>query len=137
LAGHPPWGCPSCPIKGPPLLHVHACLVLPFPAKLLPQICLGLAKLCRIVSLSFTHLEKWVLECPVDPFFRWPAGPRAWKSQRQDVRVSEHGGATGCGAVYTISWSSSEPLRRLRQVNHYANYVRLPRLSISNVCAGT
>jgi hypothetical protein len=33
-------------------------LVLLSPAKLLPQIRLGLAKLCRIVSLSFTLLEK-------------------------------------------------------------------------------
>jgi hypothetical protein len=33
-------------------------LVLPSPTKLLPQIRLGLAKLCRIVSSSFTHFEK-------------------------------------------------------------------------------
>jgi hypothetical protein len=112
-------------------------LVLPSPAKLLPQIRLGLAKLCRIVSSSFTHLEKWVLECLADPFFRCPAGPRAWRSRRRDVRVTEHGGAAGCGAVYTISWSSSKRLRRLRQANDYVDYVRLPRLSIGNVCART
>ena len=74
----------------------------PSPAKLLPQIRLGLAKLCRIVSSSFTHLEKSVLECPADPFFRCPAGPRAWRSRRRAVRVTEHGGAATCGAVYTI-----------------------------------
>jgi hypothetical protein len=39
--------------------------------------------------------------------------------------------------VYTILWSSSEPLRRLRQVNNYVDYVRLHRLSIVNICAGT
>jgi hypothetical protein len=111
-------------------------LVLPSPAKLLPQIRLGLAKLCRIVSSSFTHLEKYVLECPADPFFRCPAGPRAWRSRWWAVRVTKHEGAAGCGVVYMISWSSSEPLRRLRQVNDYVDYVRLPRLSISNVCAG-
>jgi hypothetical protein len=104
---------------------------------LLPQICLGLAKLCRIVSSSFTHLEKWVLECPVDPFFRCPARPRAWRSRRQAVRVTEYRAATGCSAMYTISWSSSEPLCRLCQVNDYIDYICLPRLSIGNVCAGT
>jgi hypothetical protein len=109
----------------------------PSPAKLLPQIRLGLAKLCRIVNSSFTQLEKWVLECPADPFFRYPAGPRAWKSRWRAVRVTEHGGAAGCGAVYTISWSSSEPLHRLRQVTDYIDYVHLPRLSIGNICAGT
>jgi hypothetical protein len=62
---------------------------------------------------------------------------RGHGGRHQTVRVSEYGGAAGCGAVYTISWSSSEPLRRLRQVNDYADYVRLPRLSIGNVCAGT
>jgi hypothetical protein len=82
-------------------------------------------------------LEKWVLECPADPFFCCPAAPRAWRSRRRAIRVTEHGGAAGCGAVYTISWWSSEPLRRLRQVNDYVDYVRLPRLSINNVCAGT
>ena len=109
----------------------------PSPEKLLPQIRLGLAKLCRIVSSSFTHLEKWVLEFLVDPFFRCPAGPRAWMSRRRAVRVTEHGGAAGCGAVYMISWSSSEPLRRLRQVNDYVDYMRLRRVFIDNVCAGT
>jgi hypothetical protein len=78
-----------------------------------------------------------VLEYPADPFFRCPAGPRAWRSRRQAVYVTEYGGAAGCGAVYTISWLLSEPLRRLRQVNNYVDYVRLPWLSIDNVCAGT
>jgi hypothetical protein len=87
--------------------------------------------------LSFTHLEKWVLEYPADPFFRCPAGLRAWRSRRRAVRVTEHGGAAGCGAVCTILWSSIEPLRRLHSVNDYVDYVRLPRLSIGNVCAGT
>jgi hypothetical protein len=103
---------------------------------LLPQISLGLVKLCQIVSSRFTHLEKWVLECPADPFFRCPAGPRAWRRRRQAVRVTEYGGAVGCGTVYTISRLSSEPLRRLRQVNDYVDYVRLRRVSIGNVCAG-
>jgi hypothetical protein len=137
LGRPPPWGCPSFPIKGPLSSMFIQAWSFPSPAKLLPQIRLGLAKLCRIVSSSFTHLEKWVLECPADSFFRCPAGPRAWRSRRRAVRVTEHGGATGCGAVYTISWSSSKPLRRLRQVNDYVDYVRLPRLSIGNVCAGT
>jgi hypothetical protein len=78
-----------------------------------------------------------VLECPADPFFRCPAGPRAWRRRRQAVRVTEYGDAAGCGAMYMISRSSSEPLRRLRQVNDYVDYVRLRRVSIGNVCAGT
>jgi hypothetical protein len=51
--------------------------------------------------------------------------------------VTEHGGAATCGAGYTILRSSSEPRRRLRQVNNYIDYVRLHQLSIVNVCAGT
>jgi hypothetical protein len=132
-----PWGCPSSPIKGPPLIHVHACLILTLSRKVAAPNPSCLAKLCRIVSSSFTHLEKWVLECSADPFFHCPAGPRAWRRRRQAVRVTEYGGAASCGAVYTISWSSSEPLRRLRQVNDYVDYVHLPRLSIGNICAGT
>jgi hypothetical protein len=74
---------------------------------------------------------------PADLFFRCPAGPRAWRRRRQAVRVTEYGGVAGCGAMYMISRSSSEPLRRLRQVNDYVDYVRLRRVSIGNVCAGT
>jgi hypothetical protein len=115
LAGHPLGDCPSSPIKGPPLLHIHTHIgSSSLPQSFCPKIHLGLAKLCRIVSSSFTHLEKCVLECPADPFFRCPTGPRAWRSRRWAIRVSEYGGAAGCGAVYTILWSSSEPLRRLR-----------------------
>jgi hypothetical protein len=137
-AGAPPKGAaPSSPIKPPLSSKFHTLFFFPSPAELLPQIRLGLAKLCRIVSSSFTHLEKWVLECPADPFFRCPAGPRAWRRRRQAIRVTEYGGAAGCGAVYTISWSSSEPLRRLCQVNDYVDYVHIPQLSIGNVCAGT
>jgi hypothetical protein len=55
-----------------------------------------------------------MLECPVDPFFRCPAGPRVWRRRRQTVRVTEYGGAAGCGALYTIIRSSSERLHRLR-----------------------
>lgn len=62
---------------------------------------------------------------PADPFFRCPAGPRAWRSRRRAVRVTEHGGAATCSAGYTILRSSSEPRRRLRQVNDYVHYVRL------------
>jgi hypothetical protein len=86
---------------------------------LLPQIHLSLAKLCRIVSLRFTHLEKCVLECPADLLFRCPAGPWAWRIRRQAVRVTEYGGAVGYGALYMILRSSSERLRRLRQVNDH------------------
>jgi hypothetical protein len=128
---HPPWGLPL------PLLQVSHFLILPFPHSCCPNIRLSLAKLCRIISSWFIHLEKCVVECPVDPFFRCPAGPRAWRSRRRAIRVTEHGGAAGCGAVYTILWSSSEPLRRLRQVNNYVDYMHLPRFSIGNVCAGT
>jgi hypothetical protein len=142
--GLPPWwggGPPPrgrcTPQGGCPLLHDSHTWFFPSPAKLLPQIRLGLAKLYRIVSLRFTHLEKWVLECLADPLFRCPAGPRAWRRRWQAVCVTEYRGATGCGAVYTISRSSSEPLRRLRQVNDYVDYVCLRRVSIGNVCAGT
>jgi hypothetical protein len=58
-AGTPPKGAaPSSPIK--PLISskFNTLWFIPSPAKLLPQIRLGLAKLCRIVSSSFTHLEK-------------------------------------------------------------------------------
>jgi hypothetical protein len=75
-----------------------------------------------------------MLECPADPLFRCPTGPWAWRRRRQAVRVTEYGGATDCGALYTILRSSSE---RLRQVNNYIDYVRLRRVSIGNVCAGT
>jgi hypothetical protein len=51
--------------------------------------------------------------------------------------VTEYGGAAGCGALYTILRSSSERLRRLRQVNDYVDYVRLCRVFIDNICAGT
>jgi hypothetical protein len=51
--------------------------------------------------------------------------------------VTEYGGAAGCGALYTILWSSSEQLRRLRQVNDYVNYTRLRKVFTGNVCAGT
>jgi hypothetical protein len=137
-AGAPPKGAALFfPIKTPPLLHDSHTWSFPSPAKLLPQIHLGLAKLCRIVSSRFTHLEKWVLECPADPLFRCPTGPRTWRRRRQAVRVAKYGGAAGCGALYTILRSSSEPLRRLCQVNDYVDYVRLRRVSIGNVCAGT
>jgi hypothetical protein len=49
----------------------------------------------------------------VDPFFSCPAGSRAWRRRRQAVRVTEYGGAAGCGALYTILRSSSERLCRL------------------------
>jgi hypothetical protein len=75
-----------------------------------------------------------MLECPADPFFRCPAGPRAWRRRRQAVCVTEYGGAADCGALYTILRSSSE---QLRQVNDYIDYVRLRQVSIGNVCAGT
>jgi hypothetical protein len=51
-------GCPLSPIYMLDILLFSQLLILPFPAKLLPQIRLGLAKLCRIVRSSFTHLEK-------------------------------------------------------------------------------
>jgi hypothetical protein len=137
-AGTPPKGAAlSSPINSPPLLHDSHTWSFPSPAKLLPQIRLGLAKLCQIVSSRFTHLEKWVLECPADPLFRCPAEPRAWRRRRQAVRLTEYGGAAGCGALYTILRSSSEPLRRLRQVNDYIDYVCLRLVSIGNVCVGT
>jgi hypothetical protein len=59
---------------------------------------------------------------PTDPNFLCPAGPKAWRTSRnhtcdrvrnRTVRVTEYGGATGCGALYTIFSSSSERLRRL------------------------
>jgi hypothetical protein len=78
-----------------------------------------------------------VLECPADPFFRCPAGPRVWRRRRQAVRVTVYGGAAGCGALYMIFGLSSERLRRLRQVNDYVDYVCLRQVSIGNVCAGT
>jgi hypothetical protein len=108
-------GCPLLPYKPPhPLLQVlHTIGSSSLPQSCCPKILLGLAKLCRIVSSRFTHLEKCVLECPADPFFCCPAGPRAWRSRWWAVRVTKHGSAAGCGAVYTILWSSSEPLRRL------------------------
>jgi hypothetical protein len=133
----PQGGCPLLPSKTPSFLHDSHTWFFPSPKKLLPQIRLGLAKLYRIVSSRFTHLERWVLECPADPLFRCPAGPRAWRRRRQAVRVTEYEGAAGCCAVYTISRSSSEPLRCLCQVNDYIDYVHLHRVSIDNVCAGT
>jgi hypothetical protein len=87
-----------------------------------------------LASFDFIHLVEVVLEYLADPFFRYPAGPRAWRRQRQTVRVTEYGGAAGCGALYTIVRSSSE---RLRQVNDYVDYVLLHRVFIGNVCAGT
>jgi hypothetical protein len=135
---HPPWGCHLLSYKrSPSSLSSHTSWSPPFLPKLLPEIRLGLAKLCRIVSSRFTHLEKWVLECLADPFFHCPAGPRAWRRRRQAVRVTEYGDAASCGVVYTISRSSSERLRRLRQVNDYVDYVRLCRVSIGNVCVRT
>jgi hypothetical protein len=65
------------------------------------------------------------VDCPADPLFCCPAGPWAWRRRRQAVRVTEYGGAAGCGALYMILRSSSEQLRRLRQVNDYVDYVRL------------
>jgi hypothetical protein len=62
---------------------------------------------------------------------------RGHGGRHRTVRVTEYGGAASCGAVYTISRSSSEPLRQLRQVNDYVDYVRLRRVSIGNICAGT
>jgi hypothetical protein len=109
----------------------------PSPAKLLPQICLSLAKLYQIVSSRFTHLEKYVLECLVDPLFCCPAGPWAWRRWWQAIHVTEYGGAAGCGALYTILRSSSERLCRLRQVNNYVDYMRLRQVFTGNVCAGT
>jgi hypothetical protein len=53
-----------------------------------------------------------VLECPADPFFRCPAGPRAWRRRRRTVRMTEHGGAAGCGALYPILRSSQVHLHR-------------------------
>jgi hypothetical protein len=133
----PQGGCPLLPYKTLPLLHDSHTWSFPSPAKLLPQIRLGLAKLCQIVSSRFTHLEKWVLEYPADPLFRCPAGPRAWRRRRQAIRVTEYGGATVSGALYTILRSSSEPLRQLCQVNDYVDYMCLCQVSIGNVCAGT
>jgi hypothetical protein len=130
----PQGGCPLLPFKNPPLLHDSHTWSFPSPTKLLPQIRFGLAKLYRIVSLRFKHLEKWVLECPADPLFRCPAGPRAWRRRRQAVHVTEYGGAAGCGALYMILRSSSEPLH---QVNDYVDYVHLRRVSIGNICAGS
>jgi hypothetical protein len=45
-----------------------------------------------------------VLECPADPFFCCPSGPRACRRCRQTVRVIEHRGTAGCGALSTRSW---------------------------------
>jgi hypothetical protein len=78
-----------------------------------------------------------MLECLADPFFHCPAGPRAWRRRRQAVRVTEYGGATDCGALYTILRLSSDRLRRLRQVNDYVDYMRLHQVFTGNVCAGT
>jgi hypothetical protein len=51
--------CPLSPIYMLDILLFSQHLVLPLSCKeLLPQIHLGLAKLYRIVSSSFTHLEK-------------------------------------------------------------------------------
>jgi hypothetical protein len=111
-------------------------LILPLSCKVAAHIHLSLAKLCRIVSSYFIHLEKCVLECLADPLLRYPTGPWAWRRQWQAIRVTEYGGAAGCGALYTIMRSSSEQLRWLRQVNDYFDYVHL-RQVIGNVCVGT
>jgi hypothetical protein len=138
LGCHTPLGgCPLLSYKRSPLLPLLTLLILPFPAYLLPNLCLSLAKLCPIFSLYFIHLEKCMLECLADPFFRCPARPRAWRRQRQVVRMTEYGGTADCGALYTILRSSSERLRRLRQVNDYVDYVRLRQVFTSNVCSGT
>jgi hypothetical protein len=60
---------------------------------------------------DFIHLVEVVLECPVDPFFRCPAGLRTWRSRRQAVRVTEP-------VVAPCTRS------RDRQVNHYVDYVK-------------
>jgi hypothetical protein len=73
----------------------------------------------------------------MDPLFCCPAGPWAWRRQRQAVRVTEYGGAAICGALYTILRSSSEQLPRLRHLNDYVDYMRLHQVSIGNVYAGT
>jgi hypothetical protein len=64
------------------------------------------------LQFDFIHLVEVVLECPADPFFRCPAGLRAWRSRRRAVRVTEHGVVAPC----TRS--------RDRQVNHYVDYVK-------------
>jgi hypothetical protein len=64
---------------------------------------------------------------PADPYFRCPAGPRAWRRRRQAVRVTEYGGAAGCGALYTILRSSSEQLHRLRVSSSSLHRQRLCR----------
>jgi hypothetical protein len=61
---------------------------------------------------------------------------RGHGGRHRTVRVTEYGGAAGCGALYTILRSSSERLRRLCQVNDYVDYVRLRQVFTGNVCAG-
>jgi hypothetical protein len=81
---------------------------------------------------------------PVDPYFRCPAGPRAWRSspnrtcdrvrwRRQLWRLAHD--------LVIVKWTttstmSSEWLRRLRQVNDYVDYVRLCQVFTGNICAG-
>jgi hypothetical protein len=80
----------------------------------------------------------------VDPYFRCPAGPRAWRTSPNRTCDRVWRRRWLWRLVYdlvivkwtTTSTTSSERLCRLRQVNDYVDYVRLCRVFIGNVCAG-
>jgi hypothetical protein len=61
--------------------------------------------------------EFWRIPTSATPLYRGHGGCH------RTIRVTEYGGAAGCGALYTILRSSSERLRRLRQVNDYVDYM--------------
>jgi hypothetical protein len=71
-----------------------------------------------------------------DPFFCCLAGPRAWRRRQRTVRVTEHEGIVGCGALYVIL--------RWEQVIDYVHLHDLEIVKwstiyvfIDNICAGT
>jgi hypothetical protein len=85
-----------------------------------------LLKLSAAKIVSHQHLEKWRRR-----FWRIPtsAAPldRGHGGYHQTVRVTEYGGATGCGTLYTILRLSSEQLRRLRMSSSSIHWQHLCR----------
>jgi hypothetical protein len=117
-----------------PLLHTLSCFH-PLPCCSTPWL---LLKRSAAEIVSHQLLE----EVEEEEEFQWiptSATPldRGHGGHHWTVRVTEYGGAAGCGALYMILRSSSERLRRLRQVNDYVGYVHLRWVFIDNACAGT
>jgi hypothetical protein len=94
------------------LFYTHLVVFHPLPCCSKPWL---LLKQSAAEIFSHQHLE----EVEEEEEFRWiptSAAPldRGHGGRHRIVRVTEYGGAAGCGTLYTILRSSSEQLHRLR-----------------------